>query len=520
MQILELVSVAVTAVCGVFASLRHIMMLQQSSYYPSRYMKWSVGAIGTRTAVSLAMLILSGVFIIFELPVPLAAAALLSLVRIPVAVNDRKKAIKKLVFTARVKRLLFTECLLFACLTAAGFLFGRFFYAAVCLLAFAPPSAMLIARTVNAPAENAVTAFYIADAKRRLAEHSGMQTVGITGSYGKTGTKSILARMLSESFNTVATPESYNTPLGIVRTVRERLSAPTEIFIAEMGAKRRGDIAEICNICHPDIGIITSVGPQHLDTFGSIDTVLSTKLELADSVKARGGRLYFNADNEYLAKKAAEYGAVTYGTSDTAEVRARNIAYGPFGLTFDLEKGNTVLHLRTALLGRHNALNIAAAAAVALDLGEQPKSIAFAVASLRPVEHRLQMKPYINGSTLIDDAYNSNPVGCLEAVRVLGSFDGMKKIIVTPGLVELGELEYESNKALGRAVAEQCDIAVFVGKKRSLPLVDGVREVADSALERTVVVDRFADAVGLLGELCDENTVVLFENDLPDNYAG
>ena len=130
------------------------------------------------------------------------------------------------------------------------------------------------------------------------------------------------------------------------------------------------------------------------------------------------------------------------------------------------------------------------------------------------------MKPYINGSTLLDDAYNSNPAGCLEAINVLGSFKDMKKVIVTPGLVELGAIEYETNKTVGKVAAEKCDILIFVGKKRSEPLLEGVKDALTGSPERVLTVDRFSDAVTLLGEICDENTVVLFENDLPDNYAG
>lgn len=520
MKTVEIISVAVIALTGVFASLRHLMMLQQSSYYLSRYMKWLKGAFGMRTVTALIALAAAVLFTSLGWTIPLAVLAALCLIRLYVSVLDRKKAIKKLVLTARVKRLLFTECLIFACAVTLGALFGKGFFIAAEVLSLAAPVTVTAARIINTPFEKAVAAAYIADAKKVLAAHSGMKTVGITGSYGKTGTKSILLRILSERYNTVATPESYNTPLGVVRTVREDLTPPTEVFIAEMGAKKKGDIDEICRICNPDIGIITSIGMQHLETFGNIETVLSTKLELADSVKKRGGKLYFNADNDMLAEKAEEYGAVTYGTLKSAQVRAKNISYGPWGLTFDLVRGDLVLPLKTSLLGKHNALNITAAAAVALDLGESPEDIAFAVSSLRPVEHRLQMKPYINGSTLLDDAYNSNPAGCLEAINVLGSFKDMKKVIVTPGLVELGAIEYETNKTVGKVAAEKCDILIFVGKKRSEPLLEGVKDALTGSPERVLTVDRFSDAVTLLGEICDENTVVLFENDLPDNYAG
>jgi UDP-N-acetylmuramoyl-tripeptide--D-alanyl-D-alanine ligase len=287
-----------------------------------------------------------------------------------------------------------------------------------------------------------------------------------------------------------------------------------------MGAKKKGDIKEVCKIANPDTALVTTVGPQHLDTFGNIETVLSTKLELADWVSKKGGRIYLNADNEYLSPKIKEYqNCSSFGENENADCRAENITYTSKGLTFDIVKGDIRFTVSTSLLGRHNAQNIASAAAIALDLGESPRDIAYAISTLRAPEHRLELKHYINGSLLIDDAYNSNPSGCLSAVEVLSKFEGMTKIIVTPGLVELGDKEYEYNKALGAAAAKVCDKIILVGKKRSIPLKDGALEQGFNE-ENLTVVDRFSDAAAMLATLCDNNTVVLFENDLPDNYAG
>lgn len=343
-----------------------------------------------------------------------------------------------------------------------------------------------------------------------------LKVIGITGSYGKTSTKFILGRILSEKYNTLVTPENYNTPMGIVITVRRDLKPQTEVFVCEMGAKCKGDIKEDCLIANPDMGIITTVGPQHLDTFGNIETVVSTKFELADWVKSKGGKMYLNADNEYIKAKTTEYNSVTYGTGD-CDCKATDISYSPKGLTVTLNYKGISFRVTSHLLGHHNALNIAAAGAVALELGVTPEQIAYAVSKLRPVEHRLQLKPYINGCTLIDDAYNSNPDGCLEAVRVLGCFDGMKKIIVTPGLVELGEKEYDANFRLGMEAAKYCDVIILVGKKRSVPLAEGVRKQGFDEQNLYVVSD-FKEAVSVFSPLCDKDTAILFENDLPDNY--
>jgi UDP-N-acetylmuramoyl-tripeptide--D-alanyl-D-alanine ligase len=304
--------------------------------------------------------------------------------------------------------------------------------------------------------------------------------------------------------------------MGIVITVRRDLKPTHQVFVCEMGAKRKGDIHEDCLIADPDLGVITSIGPQHLDTFGNLETVVSTKFELADWVKSKGGKMYLNGDNEYIKKNAENYDSVTYGTN-VCDCKATDISYSPKGLTVTLKYKGNEFKVTSHLLGYHNALNIAAAASVALDLGLTPQEIAYAVSKLKPVEHRLQLKPYINGATLIDDAYNSNPEGCLEAVRVLGCFDGMKKILVTPGLVELGDKEYEANRRLGQEAAKHADVIILVGKKRSVPLAEGVREIGFPE-ENLYVVQSFKEAVGVFSPMCDKNTAILFENDLPDNY--
>ena len=519
MDIPLFISALAATVGGAFALGRHLMMLQQSSYFLSRYAKWLKGAFALRSVVALILLAAFSAGTVFDIKWLAPVSAALSLIRIFTSFSDKKKVIKKLVVTARVKRLYVTCAVLAASGLALGLALSPLFFLINAVLSFIIPLAVTAASVINKPLEFAISKHFINDAKRMLREHKGLTVIGITGSYGKTGTKFILSRILSEKFNVLATPESFNTTMGVVRTVREKLTAPTEIFIAEMGAKKKGDIREICDLCEPKLGIVTSVGPQHLESFGSIENVLRTKLELADSVTANGGRIYLNRDNEYLAPECERYGASGFGESEAADVRAENISYGANGLTFDIVKGDIRFSVHTSLLGRHSALNITAAAALALDLGETPEQIAFAVSTLRPVEHRLQMRPYINGSVLIDDAYNANPSGSLAAVDVLAHFDGMKKIIVTPGLVELGEREYEYNKALGKAAGEVCDTVILIGKKRSVPLADGVKETALPP-DSLIVVDRFADAAALLAKMCDSNTVVLIENDLPDNYAG
>ncbi|MEG1886840.1 MAG: UDP-N-acetylmuramoyl-tripeptide--D-alanyl-D-alanine ligase [Oscillospiraceae bacterium] len=385
------------------------------------------------------------------------------------------------------------------------------------VLSFISPILCLAAYFLLYPAEKLVSSYYVSDAKKILKSLPNLKIIGITGSYGKTGTKYILGRILSEKYNTVLTPESFNTPMGIVRTVRSEIKPQTELFIAEMGAKKRGDIAEICRIANPSFGVITSVGPQHLETFKTLENVANTKFELADFVKKNNGKLFLNTDNELIKSKSALYDTVSYGTGDNCDCKAQNIKYSRDGISFDISFKGESFSLQSKLLGAHSALNITAAVAVALHLGVEKSDISFAVSKLTAVPHRLEMKPYIGGSVLIDDAYNANPEGCLEAVRILGHFEGMKKIIVTPGLVELGDREYECNRRLGEAAALCCDIIILVGAKRSVPLSDGAKS-ANFPQDKLFIAESFAAASKIFAPLCDNNTVILFENDLPDNY--
>lgn len=517
MQIIIYISLLLFALGGIFSLVRQAQMLQQNSYFASRYIKWLGGEISKKTFLLSIPLILALAFFILKWNIPLLILAVICCaVKIPHAKHQQKKSIKPLVFTARVKRQFFTACLIIILPAVLGCVFDIMVLNIISIVfSFIPCLTIILALFSNAPMEKSFVAFYINDAKNMLKKQSNTKVIGITGSYGKTSTKYILAAMLGESFNVLYTPASFNTPLGVVRTIRENLRPDTEIFIAEMGAKKKGDIKEICDIVYPSIGIITSVGPQHLDTFGNIETVVSTKFELMDSVSKQNGDIFLNTDCDLIKDNINDKPHISYGK--IGDCIYKDVSYSKNGTEFDVVYKDKSIHIKTKLLGLHNVLNITAAVAVALSLGVGEKDIQFAAAKLRPVSHRLEMKSFINGATLLDDAYNANPVGCLEAVNILGCFDNMKKVIVTPGLVELGDKEYECNYNLGAAAAKVCDTIILVGKQRSIPLKNGAED--ENFKGELHVVSSFKDAMTILGNITDRNTVVLFENDLPDNYS-
>ena len=518
-----LIGLIAAAVFGLFSITRQIQMLQQNSYFPSRYSGWIYDAYVVPLALDSILFCFSGLlygigryFLLFLMMI------IILIIKIPLAIRAQKKSIKKLVFTARVKRLYGAAFLLFAGLILTYILFpgqfaGEIGMQFLFLLALVPPVTVYLCWLITAPLEKWVASLYIKSAKRILKEKSGLMVIGITGSYGKTGTKFILQRILSEKYNVVATPQSFNTPMGVVRTVREHLRPETQVFVCEMGAKNIGDIKEICDIVHPDYGLITSVGAQHLETFKTVDNVFKTKFELAQAVTKKGGEVFVNGDSGGIADRINPADYKVYGAEQNGNDYAENITYGADGTSFTLVLDGERVAVSTRLLGLHNVINIVGAAAVAHTLGVSGEDIRFAVSALAPAEHRLELKSFKNGSLLIDDAYNANPEGCIEAVRVLGRFDGFKKVIVTPGLIELGVREYDCNYALGAEAAKICDTIILVGKKRSEPLQDGVK-AAGFDEEQLHVVSSFAEAMEIYAKIAARDVVVLFENDLPDNY--
>lgn len=522
MNIYLLLSLIFSCIGGLFSITRQFQMFQQNSYYPSRYYGWLRSTNSGKFLLTALIYLLISMLYFLKLYIPMCVVSfVLLLIFIKKAVKLQKTSVKGLVFTDRVKRLYFTAALVFVLLLLAYIFFhkniiGRVGVAILLLLAYITPLFTFALWGITLPIEKRISQYYIDDAKKILASRPDLTVIGVTGSYGKTTTKFILTRILSEKFNVVCTPHSFNTPMGIVKTIRTMLKPQTEIFVCEMGAKEIGNIKEDCDIASPHYGIITSVGPQHLETFKSIENVFSTKFELADAVRENGGITFVNGDSKEIINRIdGEY--KIYGTDKKFDFCGEKLSYGRNGSEFTVTLGGKKVEFTTRLLGLHSIIDTIGAIALAYTLGVEIPDIQYAVASLKPTEHRLEMKPFTNGSLLIDDAYNSNPEGCLEAVRVLGSFDGMQKVIVTPGLVELGDKEYECNYALGKEAALNCDKIILVGTNRSKPMADAVRD-SDFDTQNLYIAANFKEAMDIYSSFADSNTAVLFENDLPDNY--
>lgn len=429
---------------------------------------------------------------------------------------------KKLVYTARVKRLVTTDSIIniIIAVLLAVFL-PKGVYALPGVLAFLAAfhfAALIVMNTVNKPIEKSINNYYINDAKKMLESNRQIKVIGVTGSYGKTSVKYYLHTLLQEHFNVLITPESYNTPMGVVKTIRSSLKPTHELFICEMGARHVGDIKEICDIVHPDMGVITSIGPQHLETFFNMENIVSTKYELGDALP-EGGMLFLNGDNEYVSGNADKYKTKTFYrvNSKGAGYHAENIKLTQTGTDFTVvapsgEKEN--YHMK--LVGAHNVINVVGAIAVANTLGVKLSDLIIPVRRILPVAHRLELLERGN-VTIIDDAYNSNPVGSKAAVETLNMFDGVR-ILVTPGMVELGDKEEEYNYKFGTYAAANCDYVLLVGAKHTEPIKKGV---LDSGFDenKCKVYDTLQEALAYAYTIKDEgHKFILLENDLTDNY--
>lgn len=441
-------------------------------------------------------------------------------------VMEDKSSKKKLVWTDRMKRLFDTYLIIGTII----------FFLAAWLLTFAKgvsflimtmalvlsPLIIIFANIINSPVEKAVRNYYIGDAKRILSSMPEMKIIGITGSYGKTSVKYYLETLLKSKFNVVKTPESYNTPMGVVKTIRSDLRKGTQIFLCEMGARKVGEIKEICDIVHPHDGIITSIGPQHLETFHSIENIIHTKFELGDALP-EDGLLFLNGDNEYIRDNSNKYGNKTFYGSHASTKNlgkayyAKDIRLGENGTEFTVvTPDGQEQRYAMKLLGTHNVLNVTGAIAVANTYGIALKDLVVPVRRLRPAPHRLQMIAEGN-ITIIDDAYNSNPAGSKAAVETLGMFDGTR-ILITPGMVELGEKEDELNKKFGIYAAANSDYVCLVGEKHTRPILEGLLEAGfprkniftGETLDEAMTYARSREASG--------RKYILLENDLPDLY--
>ncbi len=430
---------------------------------------------------------------------------------------SQSKQIKPLNVTARVKRQIVVLSVLMLGLLAVLSQLPWFLILLISIV-LKPliPLVIILMAFITWPIEATFRKFYQNEARAQLLAHQQLIKVGITGSYGKTSSKVILAEMLSQKYYVLASPASFNTPMGLTITIREQLKALHQVFIAEMGADKKGEIEHLSRFIKPKYGILTSIGPQHLNTFKTLENIIHEKFRLIENLP-NDGVAVLNYDyaliREYPLKNT--FKVVSYGIDYPADIQATNILYTPSGSSFDVSINGHVVSFQTRLLGKHNISNILAGIALGHHLGLDVQSLQKAVKGVNYVEHRLQLKK-INGLNYIDNAYNSNPVGSMMALDVLSMMPN-RRFIVTPGMIELGDEEAFHNTNFGTYMKGRADVVVLVGPIQTQPIYKGLQE-SGFDMNQVYVVNRVREAFALVESLADEQDIILLENDLPDAF--
>src|ERR1017187_4980793 len=411
-----------------------------------------------------------------------------------------------LVRTPRLVRLA-ASCLLLEALVVLAVL-GLGKPAALGTLAVLVPVVVDGGALITRPLEAALARRYLARAGAKLAQ-LGPRVIGVTGSYGKTSTKNHVRDLLNGIFDVVASPASWNNSAGLSRTVNEYVGQGTQVLVAEMGTYGVGEIQAMCSWIKPEIGIITAIGPMHLERMKTLDTVTRAKSELLEKVRIA----ILNVDDERLAQIA--------GSIRGADVWRCGTHRQP-GLDVSLERADDIVTIRYrgAAIGSFSSqpglplANIACALAAAFAAGAPPGQVVARLSDLSVPAHRAAHGVSSTGLVVIDDTYNSNPSGARHALDLLESAvpGPNRRAVVTPGMVELGPDQDEANRAFAEAVAKAGAVLVVVGWTNRRALLAGARD------GEAVTVASRADARTWVRSALTAGDGVLWENDLPNHY--
>ncbi len=526
-----------------FASGKFLLSLQQSGYRGKRYFSWLSNK-KTPYLSRLMLLCLLG-FLFFVIlnssfasviknQAVLSYLGFLSYVTFTLLYIKSEKSINAKVplrKTKRLVRLCITYIILltaftFGFITLINFIAFKISdpivsilrYCLICAMPILMPYLLFLAYVINEPFENIVKKYYLNKAKVKL-DSIDVIKIGITGSYGKTSVKEILKTILSQKFRVLATPESYNTPLGIAISA-QKLDNTHDIFIAEMGARTKGDIKELVSLVNPKIALLTGINNQHLETFGSLENIKDTKFEIFESL-GDDGLAFFNCDSVGAKELSERFNGNKFLTSNSVQndslVWASDITIDSKGTTFTLNvKGEKSVKCTTTLLGKHSVSNICLASAVAYKIGLTTDEIAQGINRIKSIGHRLEIVPNNKNIVIIDDSYNSNEDGVNSAMEVLSSFNG-RKIVLTPGLVELGKMENVANYEMGKKIASVANFVIVIGTQNAEMLIKGLKDGGLDG-ESIAFAKNLNKGNDLLNTILKEGDIVLFENDLPDNY--
>lgn len=481
----------VCAAAAVPAGLRWLRVAQREHYLPGEVTRfaarwwWRTGPLNWLiAATALIGSVLTLLDPLFGLAVPLAAVVG------PVGLSVRGVS-SPLSWTRRLRRLaVVTGVVALAALAVGALIDQPLLVVAPILVVFAVVDLSLWALS---PVEAKSGDQWVEKAAQKLRD-VGAEVVAITGSYGKTTTKSYVAHLLTGSRRVVASPASFNNRMGLARAINENLTPGTEVFVAEMGTYRPGEIAELCEWMPPKVAAMVALGPVHLERFKSLENIVSAKAEILD--RADVGVIC--VDHPLLADLARRR---------RESMRIIEVATGD-GIVVD---GVKVLDASEGVF----AANLGVAIAICAALGIAIEEVVGRTADLPTAEHRQSVMTAGAGFTIIDDTFNSNPAGARSALAKLATAGASgKTAVITPGMVELGDVQEQENVDFARQAASQVDHLVIVGRTNRPHLLAGS---ADGKASVTVVASR-DEAVAWARDHLGPGDAVLYENDLPDHY--
>ena len=501
----------------ILRSKKSFHMLQQNFYNNSnRYLKWIFN--NTKKSFITIDWVFLIIFIIglFGINISYIMAAFYLIMFIYYYDYLKYEQVKiKLKFTKRIMRMCITLLIIYT-ITTILLINNQYLYLTLGLMACLNNFVIYIVNIINKPVEKIVYLHYYNMAKKKIKEMPRMDVIGVTGSYGKTSSKNILADILKVKFDTLPTPMNYNTPYGLMLTINNKMDKFIEYFIAEMGACEVGQIKELCDFVKPKYGIITRIGVAHLDSFKTEENIIKTKFELIESLPSNGIGILNKDDPKQVNYQIKNNCKIIWiGIDNESDYQAYDIKYTYKGMSFKVKIEDKDYLFESCLIGRANIYNILAGIALSHQLGMDIEDIQRGVKSIKPIEHRLQMKK-MGKINIIDDAYNSNPIGSSMAVEALSLMPG-EKVIVTPGMIELKDQEYKYNYEFGEKMSEVCDKIILVGHKQTKPIQDALKN-AKYKEDNLFIIDDVKEAFKIIERECKPNAYVLLENDLPDIF--
>lgn len=524
---IEIMGLIFVMTLSLWPRMKHALhMFQQNRYEFPRYIPWVLQSKTTwslfLTSLLIGVALIVNVLVAFPFSGILIYSGLACLMWIT---RNKTKHVKPLVITSRVTRqivvlsvLVFLVLFLMTLISDDRMFTNIILGLTLLIIHVLMHFVMMVVGVLTSPLEKMVHHFYMLRTRKILKQHSRLITIGITGSYGKTTSKNIMHEVLSSSFYTLMTPASFNTPMGISKTVKDLLKPIHQVFVCEMGADKMNDIHVLMGMVKPQFGVVTEVGPQHMDTFKTQDNILKEKMKMIEELPLSGCG-FVNYDNElirsYHLKSKVPLVKVGLEHPD-CDYRAQNIEVTSRGCQFEVitKDGQSVV-LETKILGRHNVLNILFAVAVARHLNVDWDVIKKAIKALKPIQHRLEPKVMF-GLNVIDNAYNSNPKSAKHSLEVLKMMPGVR-FLITPGMVELGEQTSAYNEEFGANMINHVDEVILIGKNRSLPIQKGLMN-SGFDMSHVHVVNSTQEAFELVKKKATQSDSILIENDLPDAF--